>query len=143
MQISAAPTLQQVAALLQACALPSEDIDPASLEDFFVVTEGSSDTGVVGLQLYGSIGLLRSVAVLPSSRNKGLGALLVRTAEDHANSKGARSLYLLTNDAAAYFTKLGYTKVERASAPEVIQRNPQFGSACCSCATLMWKEIGA
>lgn len=141
MNLALRPSREEVVALLASCGLPSDDIEPSLLEHFHVAREGATAVGVAGLQLFGGIGLLRSVGVAPAARSRGLGGELVRRAEQHAREQGVNQLYLLTNDATAFFARHGYRELQRCSAPPEIQRTSQFGSSCCSGATLMHKEL--
>ncbi len=89
--------------LLTEAQLPTEDITPEHLEHFFGAQSEQGLEGVVGLELYGSVALLRSLAVRTAARGLGVGAELVSKAEHYALEKGARSLFLLTMTAKAYF----------------------------------------
>ena len=141
MNLSPQPAQAEVTALLSACGLPSDDIDPGFLKDFYVARDDSNPVGVVGLQLFGDNALLRSLGVSQAARAHGLGTRLVRQAEQHAKQHGAKQVYLLTNDAKAFFAKRGYAEVERSIAPPEIQGTSQFVSSCCSAAALMRKEL--
>ena len=57
--------------LLQECGLPVAGITQKHLEHFFMTDDGS---GVVGHELYETVALIRSLAVLPKCRNTGLAA---------------------------------------------------------------------
>lgn len=143
MRISRNPGLPDVAALLNSCGLPSDDIVPSYLPDFVLATEGPAPIGVAGLQVFGARALLRSVGVAPDQRSHGLGTKLVAATEARAKERGVTQLYLLTNDAQAFFARLGYEPVERCAAPPEVQASAQFSSSCCCGATLMSKELEA
>ncbi|MFN4786717.1 MAG: arsenic resistance N-acetyltransferase ArsN2 [Pseudanabaena sp.] len=140
MQISSNPTLVQVAYVLGQCGLPSDDILPEHLSNFVFARDGESDVGVAGLQVFGSTALVRSVAVLPTHRSRGLGTKLLGAIEQRARSQGVNQLYLLTNDALAFFVAHGYRESPRCSAPAEVQGCSQFGSSCCGAAALMVKQ---
>src|SRR5258708_32350324 len=61
-----------VKGLLESCSLP---IDGAQqhLGDFLLAFEGDALSACGGLECYGGVALLRSVAVVPSPRGRGLG----------------------------------------------------------------------
>jgi amino-acid N-acetyltransferase len=143
MQFSSHPTMAQVARLLAQCGLPSDDILPEHLPNFVLARDGESEVGVAGLQVLGSSGLVRSVAVLPSHRSRGLGTKLLAAVEDRAQGQGVKQLFLLTHDAQSFFLAHGYTESSRCSAPPEVQGCSQFGSSCCGAATLMCKRIEA
>lgn len=136
------PDEAEVKALLAACGLPGDDIEPKHLEHFFGCGPETAPVGVVGVQLFGPVGLLRSLAVGESGRGEGCGTRLVHEVEAHAKSEGVHDLYLLTNAATRFFTSLGYEVVDRRSAPQAIRATTQFSSSCCSGATLMVKHLG-
>ena len=141
MRILSNPALPQVAPLLAQCGLPSDDIRSEYLPDFVLAMEGETPVGVAGLQVFGASGLVRSVGVAPSSRLRGLGSQLLSAVEARARERGVHQLYLLTTDASAFFAKHGYSEYSRCSAPDEVQSCSQFGSSCCSTATLMAKRI--
>lgn len=143
MRLSSNPELQEVSALLSSCGLPSEDIKPEYLPDFVIAKEGDTPIGVAGLEVLGSVGLVRSVGVAPSHRRHGLGSKLLAAVEAKAKGRAVKQLYLLTNDAQGYFGGHGYHAVQRDSAPAEIQACSQFGSSCCGAATLMSKRLEA
>lgn len=139
---TAHPPAALVTALLEAHGLPTEDLTPAMLPDFVVAEAAGTPSGVVGLQRAGDVALLRSLAVVHDARGQGLGAALVAEAEARAAAAGVTAVYLMTTDAAAFFTRLGYAPIARAEAPAGIQATAQFSTICRS-ATLMRKGLSA
>ena len=135
------PSLEQVRRLVAEAKLPSDDLDTLDLSDFLGCGTRDQPNGVVGVELLGPVALLRSLAVATATRGSGLGRALVAAAEDHAQARGVRSLYLLTTTAAGFFERLGYRHADRASAPEVIRRTQEFSSLCPSSASFMAKEL--
>jgi len=77
MNIEPLPSTEEVIPLLAACALPVTDVLASSRPDFFGVRVAGTLVGVVGLELYPPFGLLRSLAVAPASRGRGLAHELV------------------------------------------------------------------
>lgn len=127
--------------LLKGNKLPTEDIGEATL--LFVATENDSVIGTIGIEFYGDAGLLRSLAVAETKRNTGLGKKLVLFLEDFARQKGLKELLLLTTTAADFFTKNGYTPVEREETGEAIKRSSEFTTTCPSSAHVMKKDLHA
>ena len=127
--------------LLASCSLPNADLSEAKLEHFFACGSESAPGGVVGVELYGDVALLRSLAVRQSSREKGCGKRLVQEAEQYARRSGVKRLYLLTTTAEAFFASLGYAKVERAAVPQAIKGTTEFSTLCSSSATVMAKDV--
>jgi amino-acid N-acetyltransferase len=127
--------------LLHECELPSEDIQLQDLAHFFVCHDGGGLIGLVGLQLCESAALLRSLAVSPLVRGRGLGRRLVARAEDHARSSNVTRLYLLTTTAKEFFASHGYDAIDRSAAPHAIQQTAEFTSLCPSSSVCMVKPL--
>ena len=124
--ISPRPSLSAVVALLSAARLPTEDLTDGHCENFFF--SGSSETpgGLVGLELYGAVALLRSLVVSEEQRGTGAGSRLLSHAEQHARSRGVRHLYLLTTTAEGFFFKRGFICEDRQAAPSAIRATREF-----------------
>jgi amino-acid N-acetyltransferase len=135
------PPLSSAVALLQAQGLPISDITDEHLEHFFFAGCAGSPSGLVGVEIYGSDALLRSLVVSEHGRGKGLGAILVDHAEQYATSNGVRSLYLLTTTAETFFQRLGYERLARSRAPPSIQRTSEFASLCPASSAFMVKSL--
>ena len=105
--------------------------------DFFVATDGPTDelVAVAGLEVCCDNALLRSVAVRPVWRARGLGRVLVErvVSEPEARGvrgvRGVRGLYLLTMTAEHYFPRFGFERVDRSSVPADIADSVEFKSA--------------
>lgn len=76
MNIIRKPSEIAVKELLAFALLPTADLTPAHMEHFFGAWAGSTLEGVVGLELYGNVALLRSLAVTGSRRGAGVGCKL-------------------------------------------------------------------
>ena len=137
------PVIQitEIAQLLSSCELPVSDIAASESLVFFGCRNSSYLTGVVGLELYETVALLRSLAVAPSSRTQGLGSELVTFAEEYARSIGAESLFLLTTTAESFFLRLGYLPTSRKDAPPSIRSTAQFSGLCPSSSSFMSKNL--
>jgi len=131
----------QIKQLLAACDLPHEDIRSSLLRHFWIAGENTHLAGVVGLEILGKDALLRSLAVAPHARGKGLGKQLTAKAEQHAQNSQVDTLYLLTLTAAEFFKKLGYQVMKREDAPETLQSTTEFQSICPASATCMTKSL--
>lgn len=143
MDISPVPVtdLPDVLALLADCDLPVADIGPQASPIFCAIREDSRLVAVVGFEVHGRAGLLRSLAVVPERRGAGLGRALVADAESRASASGVRALYLLTTTAAEFFRRLGYRAEDRASAPAAIRATAQFTGLCPASSTCMAKRL--
>lgn len=143
MNITRKPPEIDVKKLLESVQLPTIDITPEHLEHFFAVWADSSLEGVVGIELHGSVALLRSLAVVPSKRGSGLGSELLARVEQYAAEKGVRSLFLLTTTAESYFKKHGYSQLLCEAAPEAIRKTAEFTSICPTSSVFMVKHMPA
>jgi N-acetylglutamate synthase-like GNAT family acetyltransferase len=133
--------LQHIAKFLQANDLPTVGIDKCINNFVIAVREDGAWAGVAGLEIYGEDGLLRSVAVNERFRNLGYGCNLVEEILRKAKMMGIQNVYLLTNNAEAYFRSLGFEVVERSTINEAVKRSPEFAE-CCETAVAMRRSIG-
>ena len=132
-----------IAGLLRAADLPVEDLNAAMLDAFVVATEGGNCIGVVGLEVHESNALLRSLAVEPRHRSRGLGARLVAAVETEARARGVAALYLLTTTATTFFERVGYAAHDRATVPPAIAATTEFSSLCPDTADCLWRDLTA
>jgi len=135
------PTEAAVRCILGAANLNSSDLTPEHMKHFFGTGTKEDLDGVVGLELFNTIGLLRSLAVVSSRRKAGLGSRLVAHAEDYARNHGIKSLYLLTETAEAFFTHLGYRRISRNEAPSAILGAKEFSEICPVSSAFMAKYL--
>lgn len=132
---------EAVTRLLRGAGLPVEDLAGERMTEFLVATSGGPLVGVIGLESYAQVGLLRSLVVDPGSRTAGVGRLLVAALEASARLRGLTELWLLTIDADRYFAALGYARKERRDAPPAIRETAEFAVLCPGSATLMQKSL--
>jgi amino-acid N-acetyltransferase len=128
--------LDQVLAMLGGAQLPTAGIPP-SLTGFLVAESGTRLVGVIGLEAYGLVALLRSAAVVADARGAGVGASLVKSLLARAGGQGIRDVYLLTTTAEAWFPRFGFVGVTRAMVPEALQASEEFKGACPDSAVVM------
>jgi len=141
--IHAHPDVAAVRALLAAAGLPVADLTAASLADFWGCRAGEELAGAIGLERYGAVALLRSLAVAPDWQGRGLGAALLAHAERAARQRGIAALYLLTATAAAFFARRGYVRIPREAAPPVLQQTAEFAALCPASAVCLTKPLDA
>jgi amino-acid N-acetyltransferase len=135
------PPHSSAIALLESQGLPVSDLTVAHLEHFFYAGDDGSPSGLVGLEIYDSVALLRSLVVANRVRSQGLGSALVHHAEQFAESHKIRSIYLLTPTAEPFFSRLGYRRLDRAQAPTSIARTPEFSQLCPATSAFMCKSL--
>jgi amino-acid N-acetyltransferase len=141
MDIFTNPDNSAVKNLLSESGLPIADITAKHMAYFFGCGSDSKLEGVVGLELYGQVALLRSLAVAAKRRGLGLGSKLVEHAERYARDHGVKSLYLLTMTAENFFLRRGYVRISREQAPPAIMGTPEFAGICPARSAFMFKTI--
>ena len=128
-------------ALLQAAGLPVDDLDENKLIDFLVAEKANQVVGMIGVENFGAVGLLRSLVVAEDVRGLGVGEQLVSALEAAAVAADVTQLWLLTIDAQDFFIRFGFSVVERAGAPNPIQATEEFSELCPDSAHLMVKYL--
>ena len=112
-----------------------------TLDTFTVAESGSELVGVAGLEICCDNALLRSVAVTPEWRSRGLGRTLVTHVIADATGRGLRALYLLTTSAERYFPSFGFRQITRDEVPADVRETEEFQSACPATATVMARTL--
>lgn len=135
------PVDSAVIALLVEAGLPTDDLVEGHQVTFLAEGSVSQPDGVVGLERFGAVALLRSLAVSTGARGGGLGRALVSAVEDEARASGVTDVYLLTTTADGFFSKLGYVRIARDRTPVAIASTAQFSSLCPTSAVVMWKAL--
>jgi len=139
---SRAADWNDVRRLLDDAELPIDDLGPDLLERFLIAELDDEVVGLVGLEVYDTTGLLRSLVVAKKSRSSGLGKKLVGGLEAAAQAAGIRDLWLLTIDAEKFFARQGYDIVTRDAVPDSIRLSEEFTNLCPDSAFLMMKDLG-
>lgn len=85
----------------------------AGIDRFLVLVDGGRIAGCAALESYGpDLAEIRSVAVDPSARGRGLGARLLRAAMREARRRGYARVFAVTHS-ADYFLRHGFEPVDR------------------------------
>ncbi|MBX5460737.1 MAG: GNAT family N-acetyltransferase [Steroidobacteraceae bacterium] len=111
------------------------------MEHFFYAGPSAQPFGIAGVELHGSVALLRSLVVSEEHRSRGLGSALAERAEQYARSMGARCIYLLTTTAESFFARRGYVPAARDSAPMEIRSTREFADICPASSAFMVKQL--
>ena len=130
------PSIEQ---LLKAANLPLAGVAEA-LPGFVVAEAEGAIVGTAALEVCRDNALLRSVAVAPEWRSRGLGRALVMRANANGEARGFRALYLLTTTAEHYFPSFGFQQITRDEVPTDVQATEEFQSACPSSAAVMCRH---
>jgi ubiquinone/menaquinone biosynthesis C-methylase UbiE/N-acetylglutamate synthase-like GNAT family acetyltransferase len=141
------PPVRVLAADLPALTglLAAAGLDPAGLDASnvraFAVADAGGPAASVAYELEGGSALLRSLAVRPDLRGRGLGARLLDHALTQARREGAVEAFLLTETAAPFFGARGWNAVERAVVDARFPESEQVRSICPASATAMWRSL--
>jgi amino-acid N-acetyltransferase len=127
--------------LLTKTNLPVEGV-MHSIASFVVAESDGRVVGVGGVEQCGDFGLLRSVAVDPLVRGRGVGAAVTKWLIADSEASGLRALYLLTTTAEKYFPSFGFDETPRDAVPSEIQQTAEFKHLCPSSATVMHRTLG-
>jgi len=136
LRVATEADLASIERLLTTNSLPTSGVAEA-LSGFLVGESNGTIVGVVGMEYCGSYGLLRSTAVAPEWRGRGLGRQLVTRIIAEAESRGIRALYLLTTTAETYFPSFGFEATTRDAVPNAIRETGEFLGACPASAAVM------
>ena len=132
---------QAIETLLRQAQLPTDGIE-RNPGNFIVATENAALVGAAGFEKCGKdSGLLRSVAVLPEYRKRGIARELYRRVALQARCSRISALYLLTTTAQGYFARLGFAETSRIDAPQAIKETRQFRVSCPASAIFMCRSI--
>lgn len=139
--VNTRPSLPAAVALLAAARLPTEDLTETHCEHFFYTGPVDAPSGLVGLELFGEVALLRSLVVTDARRGGGAGSRLLAHAERHARSRGVSRLYLMTTTAEEFFARRGFARASRESAPPEIRATREFSGICPASSAFMVKAL--
>jgi amino-acid N-acetyltransferase len=135
--VAAAPRdWQRIASLLHESGLPIDGLR-VHLATTIVAVDGDHIVGCAALEIFGPDALLRSVAVAPTHRGRGMGNALTAAMLAVARTHGVRALYLLTETATEFFPRFGFTTTTRDAVPAAVRQSVEFTTACPESATVM------
>lgn len=132
--------LNTVLALLADASLPKEGV-AEHFQDFLVARAKGQVVGSVGMERYGQSALLRSLAVAPQYRGRGLGRALTRRLLEQAREQGVKRVFLLTTTAPDFFPKFGFRRIPREGADTEVKDSVEFRTACCQSAVCMRLDL--
>lgn len=139
-QIFEPKNIKTVTEFLTIYKLPVSDLMEGNTELFLAYDEEEL-VATIGLEKYGSTGLLRSLAVKESYRNLQLADKMIRGLFAVCESQQITDVYLLTTTAEKYFLKKGFLQVDRESVPHSIKQSREFRSICPASAVVMHRRV--
>ncbi|MGD8306897.1 MAG: arsenic resistance N-acetyltransferase ArsN2 [Ignavibacteria bacterium] len=108
-----------------------------NVRNFLSLYYNESLIGTIGLEIYDNNALLRSLAIDKQYQNRGFGKMLCSEIINKAQIKNIKKLYLLTETAEKFFESLGFEKIPRESADDLVKTSEEFSSICPSTAICM------
>lgn len=126
--------------LLDISGLPAAGVEE-HFPNYLVAEADQHPVGVVGLEVYGPVGLLRSLAVDPTQQGRGIGDALVRAVLEKAREKRLEAIYLLTTTAEAYFPRFGFEPIARERVDPRLHASRELQGACPQSARCMMRVM--
>jgi amino-acid N-acetyltransferase len=130
----------EIANILRAENLPLDGAQE-QIVNFLIGMQEKKIVAIGGLEHYGSVGLMRSIAVLTEVQGQHYGVQMVQALCRLARKNRIDDLYLLTTTAQKYFARLGFVPLARDLAPAELMQSSQFQGTCPSSAILMHLAI--
>lgn len=133
--------LDSLKVFLRSNNLPAEDV---SLNNGLFLGYYNTQEVLVGsggLEFYGNLALLRSLAVSPELRGQQVGKEIVGQLLEYAKQHGIHEVYLLTQTASFFFQKMGFKPVTRENVPDAIQKSSEFATVCPASADVLMLKL--
>lgn len=134
--------LPAILALLEKSGLPQDGLSD-HVATTLVASEDHTIVGSAALELYGTVALLRSVAVADQLRGQGLGQQLTKEALKLAEQQGVTLVYLLTETASGFFPRFDFRPIPRSEVSPAIHASTEWTTACPDTAQAMVADLGS
>ncbi|MGD2088847.1 MAG: RCCLKC-tail radical SAM protein [Candidatus Aminicenantes bacterium] len=121
---------KKVAEILKQCKLSTTGLDQ-HIRNFYLAQLPEGMAGCIGIEIYGKHGIIRSTAVLPRHRRKGIGVKLAEKMIEFAKDKGVEELYLKTEHETAFFKHVGFSPIFPEQIPAEIKEAEMLAVSCC------------
>ena len=96
----------------------------------YYIAKGTSVIGVLGFEIYNTSALLRSLAIYPQFKKRGIAKQLIEHVLNNARQHTCDTAYLLTNTAADYLSAYGFVPIDRDDIPSDILTTSALGDVC-------------
>lgn len=128
--------------LLIQCGLNPINIEADHVIWFCEMNAANELIGVIGLELYETSALLRSLAIRETNRGQGIGHLLIDEAINFANQNNVMDLFLLTETIEEMMRQqYGFRLVPKDLVPVDMIESPFFHGICPSTCQIMFKSL--
>jgi amino-acid N-acetyltransferase len=131
---------EKIVALLAQCGLATEDVAEI-LDSFQIALCDDSIVGCAAAERHGQSIVIRSVAVAPAYRDRGVASRLVEKLLVRARGTEVRQAFLLSTSAPAYFARWGFSHIPAHKAPSELQASLEFTNAARTSALCMYCEL--
>ena len=133
-----AADLDQILDLLRVSSLPTDGVEE-HLPHFFLARDSTDQlVGCAAVERYGTLGLLRSVAVSAGLQRSGLGSRLVKTVLNDAQHAGIDEVVLLTTTARDFFARhFAFQETTREPYTAQLAHSVEWQLPRCSSAVVM------
>ncbi|WP_432258067.1 GNAT family N-acetyltransferase [Cupriavidus sp. TMH.W2] len=132
--------LPQIAVLLEQCRLTREGITKI-VDSFHVAHCDGRIIGCAAAERHGESIVIRSVAVEPACRDRGVATRLVDALLMRARGTEVRHAVLLSASAPAYFARWGFSLIPADKAPSDARASSEFQDAAQTSALCMHCEL--
>jgi len=124
--------------LLSQVQLPHDGV-AENLNGFLLARDESSKLiATIGLEQYGTTGLLRSAAVAPAYQGCGIGSQLAEKLLERATNNGVERVVLLTSTASEFFARrFGFCETSRSVFDKELAGSSEWNLPRCSSAVCM------
>lgn len=131
---------EKIAALLTQCGLATEDV-AGILDTFQIALCDDRIVGCAAAERHSQSIVIRSVAVEPAYRDRGIASRLVEKLLVRARGTETRQAFLLSTSAPAYFARWGFSHIPVDTAPAELQASLEFRNAARTSALCMYCEL--
>lgn len=115
--------------ILKKESLPYQDVNFENIK-FYKAFDNTNFIGIVGLEKFTDVALLRSMVVLNEFKKMGYGREICKTLKNLAKIEKINELYLLTTTAKTFFERLGFKIITRKNVPDSIKSTTEFSTLC-------------
>ncbi|CAN7340896.1 Amino-acid acetyltransferase [compost metagenome] len=140
LRLASLADLPQIAALLEQCRLTTDGVAEI-IDSFHVAHSDSRIIGCAAAERHGESIVIRSVAVEPASRDRGVATRLVDALLMRARGTDVRHAVLLSESAPAYFARWGFSLIPADKAPSDARASSEFQGAPPTSALCMHCEL--
>lgn len=117
--------LPRIHLLLEELDLPTIGVSE-HLDDFFISVYDNTIIGIIGLEIYDKVALLRSVGVKPSYQGHKIGDDLMTMIFEYAKFKSIEKIYLFTDTASKWFERYDFVKISNDELDPILLESKEY-----------------